>query len=475
MSIVQKEDTHHARQMLLRQIVTIPLRFGRAMLVLPLLTPVLNFQIKVITTWLSYVPRITLGTHAILLFYYPALEKKGATEEAKQLFYLSWLFTCLGALVGALVGSAISIYYFAGAYFPILVAWGALVVPGSYVLSGLQAKGLFTKLATNDMIAAATGFVIPFVFLYFFGFQGYLVGLVISSLVSVLMGWSLFFPEKTTLSLDYLKQKLYDGSNFWANGFLADLVKSYEVSLFVMLPFATKSYYGQYAVAMNLAGISDQIMTSFSGVYQRKVVMALSETDRAEDVSLIYDFAALDMITFLFASIPLLAGTHGIVYLFPQYSQMLEIVPLLFLANYFLRFRFYPGVVFKSANQYKEIHLGHIVHLAFGVAATTLFSFYALALLPAAQVIGGLLSSTLVWIWLLREKQGSGKKAFLIKMIQQFALMILWIACVLATTQHLFINLFIVLVGGTLILGVSKWIFPKAFDMFLELFSKFKK
>jgi O-antigen/teichoic acid export membrane protein len=474
-NIISKKDSKDARLMLIRQIVIIPLRFARSLVILPLLPPSLIFTLKVISTWFSYLPRLTLGTLSVLGFYYPSAEARGDIETCERYDYMAWKFTFFSAIFGSILGLSISVFYLDYQYLFLLLVWGIFVVPMSFILSSLQAKGHFKIIAIMDTIGAIAYFVIPLIGLYFFELWGYIAGLVISMCVSIYIGREMLFPKRISLPKKFLKTNIFKGLNLWGNGFLSDLVKSYEVTLFVFIAAISTDFAGQYAVAMTLTLVVDQMITSISSVFQRKVVKDLSkEGSERKEYDIIYDFAILDFSVFIIIASLGLASIHLLVHFLPAYSELPYILPFLLLGNFLLRFRFYPGVIFKSDNEFFNIHVGHVIHLLLGVVSLSAITFVSskMHLVALSQVIGAIGGSLFVWGMLFYQKKCFNALHFAFKAMALLTLLMIWFVFYYFTIDLIRINISLSILGGSGILILGFVLFNGSFVMLKDIVRK---
>lgn len=478
--LIASKERKDARLMLLRQFLSIPLGFAKALIIIPIILPELMFVLKIISTWLGYLPRVALGTFAVLGFYYPAAIAEGKVVLADQYRFLAWRFALFGVLAGALAGFAIS-YYLAGEYLIVLVFWGMVIVPNSYTRSIFQAEGNFRKIAQIDITLAIVGFVLPLTGLLLWGFKGYLVCLAITLYITLILGRSSFFPKKIKLTLKFIKESLYRGGNLWVNGILADLVKSFDITLFAFISVVSANFGGQYAVAMTLQAIADKLVTSVSIVYQRQVVMKVSKAKESNmsDNSIIFDFVILDLLLFVVIATGLLMGSYALVYFAPEYGKVIYIFPFLLLGGALLRFRFYPGVIFKTDNKFNILHVAHIINIIFGCGGLLLFVFMlesnAYHWIAFSKIIGACMGSVLSWYVFMNKNKGKRYTIFYLKVFLLLVILVLWIFGYVFTLSHIFLNLTILLGGGVGILLLVKLLFSHAFELFMNLFISFKK
>ncbi len=375
MSRINQKDARDARLMLLRQVIILPMRFLRSLIIIPILPQSTIFLLKVISTWFGYLPRLLLGTNAILGFYYPAAEAKGDLDEQQRYVTLCWQFTLFAAVTGGIAGIAMAVFYVSPAYIPFLLIWGLSIAPTTYVKSFFQAKGDFDKIAILDIITAVSNFIFPLAGWFLFELMGYIGGTVIAFLITLYVGRKEIFPKVTKITRDFAKNAIGNGIHFWLNGFLSDLAKSFEVTLFVILAGISEDFGGQYAVGMTLAAILSQLMTSFSNVFQRKAVTQISE-NKDEGYKYLMDYIALDIVLFTIFFVGFIPGLYIIAYLLPNYASLIQIVPFLLFGVFFMRLRFYPGVAYKTERRFWEIHSGHIIQLVLGIGIVLLIYYF---------------------------------------------------------------------------------------------------
>jgi len=155
--------------MVIRQALTIPVRFLRSIVVLPLISPDLIFVLKLIGTWLGYASRANLGTFNLLGFYYPAAEAQGDNRLAQRYTYQAWIFSIFCVLIAAIVGA---FFYLEIKHIPILIVWGMATMLMKYMANYYQARGNFNKIAIIDITNLVVGFFIALGGLLLFGFDG---------------------------------------------------------------------------------------------------------------------------------------------------------------------------------------------------------------------------------------------------------------------------------------------------------------
>jgi hypothetical protein len=472
--IIDKKDTKDAKLMIFRQFFTIPFGFAKSLVILPLLSPELVFVIKIITTWFGYLPRLTLGTLASYSFYFPAAEVKNDWKTCNQYELLAWRFTLLGIFVGSVTGFLISIIYLDGSHWLVLTIWGAMICLNNYILNSFQARGMFSKMATTDIVGAAGGFGLALVGILWFDFSGYLWGNLLSIIIIPIIGASLLFPPKIELPIKFIKQTILSGGHFWFNGFLSDLAKTYDISMIAFLVI-NPNFGGQYAVAMTLASISDKVITSVSHVFQRKVVKDLAKTDgEFKNYAIINEFVILDMLMFLIASMMTMGGVPLFVYFLPKFSEVLTVLPYLLLGSFLLRFRYYPGIAFKSDNKFLILHAGHVIHLCIGIISFYLLSIFTinLSLLSLGQVLGASCGSIVVWSYFFARN--GYDKSFVLKLTILIILISIWLFSCAYFADQLIYNITCVFIGGAFVLLVAVFFFREAFNLLvMTLFKKF--
>lgn len=466
---INTKDAKDARLMFLRQMIVLPIRFARSLIIIPLLPQSTIFLLKVISTWLGYIPRLMLGTNAILGFYYPSAEALGDEDEKRRYVTLCWQFTLFACITGGLAGVSIAFFYISPLYIPFLLIWGLSIAPINYIKSYLQAKGGFNKIALIDVCAAVSNFIFPLAGWFLFEFIGYIGGSLIAFLITFYIGRNELFPRVIKLQKSFTTNAIGRGIHFWLNGFLSDLAKSFEITMFVILVGISKDFGGQYAVGMTLATIVNQLMTSFSNVFQRKVVKEIAK-NKSEAYQSLVNYMALDLLLFtifFFAFIPIV---NIIVYFLPAYAELKNILPFLLLGVFFMRYRFYSGVAFKTEKQFWEIHLGHIVQLLIGVGL--LYLIYCQEnpdyMLAVAKVVGALLGTVLVsGLFFFRNKHFfEVREISLITFLPLLFFVMLW---GIFYFDQLLTLLICELLVGTFIVTLILNQFPKTNEMVREL------
>jgi len=238
--VISKKDARDARLMVVRQALTVPVRFLRSIVILPLLSSDLIFVLKLISTWLGYTVRANFGTFNLLGFYYPAVEAQGDTQLGQRYKYQAWIFSLFCVLIAAGVGVLIASLYLETKHIPILIVWGIASILIKYMTNYYQATGNFNKIAIIDITSLVIGFFISLGGLLLFGFDGYLIGLVIPMLIVLGIGKSSFFPQKVALPFSFIKKSLQDGGYLTIDGFLSSFVKAHEITLFAFLASVNK-------------------------------------------------------------------------------------------------------------------------------------------------------------------------------------------------------------------------------------------
>jgi len=424
---IDEKDIKDARLMLFRQVIILPLRFVRSLIILPLLPQSAIFLLKIISTWFGYVPRLMLGTNAILGFYYPVAKKENDYDKQDRYFSLSWRFALFASLTGGVVGIIISYSYLSLAYIPFLLVWGLSVAPLAHINSALFAKGNFNRIARIDILAAVANFILPLVGWFLFEFLGYIGGSAISLALTIFIGRKEIFIRTISLNRSFVKKNVKKGIHFWLNGFLQDLAKSFEITLFAIIPSViSKEYGGQYAVAMTLTGIVNQLIVSLSMVLQRKVTMQLGEGNKRGYKHLL-DYMAIDIIVFVVLYIIFIPVSDILVFFLPNYSLLSEILPILLMGMFFLRLRYYPGLDFKIKKRFWEIHWGHIIHLF--IVISIVFVFYYKIELPRyliaiSQLSGALIGTLLVLKLFLDNNKGIYSRSIITAFIARMCMLL---------------------------------------------------
>lgn len=469
------KDGGDARLMVSRQLFAIPLRFAKTLFVIPLLTPETMFIVKLISTWLGYLPRLTFGVHKVLRAYYPEAETQQDEEKCRQYLVLAWRFSLGAGLIGAASGAFMSLRFFQGSYLPLLVLWGLGAVLNYHARQVFQARGVFVGVVRMDNYGILISFALSFAGVVAFGLEGYLYGLFSSVAVLVWLGRKTYFPPSVHLSLVFVKQSLISGSHMWLNGFMANLAKTFEITLFALGSDISRNFAGQYAVAMTLAGLMENVMTSMNSVFVRRTVVLLSAKDDsgdgAPDFRPLYGFIVFSFLVYVLVAGVTMMGSHLLIYLLPKYSTVPSLLPPLLLGTLLGLFRVYPCVVFRLHRQLWYNTLGNALHLI-GVVVT----FQVLAVyfasdpgkLAFAQPVGAGLGSFFVWLAFIRKKV-KHKEGLMTTLVLALLGMVWMMACIWST--HLIVtNMVIIIVGMIVLATLTRVWFPEAVALLAETF-----
>lgn len=472
-TVISKKDAKDARLMVIRQALTVPVRFLRSIVILPLLSPDLIFILKLIATWLGYAARANLGTFNLLGFYYPAAEAQGDTRLARRYTYQAWIFSLFCVLIAGIVGALIAFFYLEIKHIPILVIWGIAAILIKYMASYYQAKGNFNKIAIIDITNLIIGFFVALGGLLLFGFDGYLIGLVIPMVIVLVIGKDSFFPKRTDLPFSFIKESLEDGVYLTIGGFLSSFVKAYEITFFAFLASVNKIFAGQYAVAITLTAIQDNFITSVSRVYQRRVTQQLSTDEAANKYKTIYRFAALDLVLFSLTASAFLLGGQLLSYLFPAYKEVAWILPFLLLGTALQRARYYPGLVFKLAKEFKTNILGHVVHVFFGLTAFfTILNLQqeATYFLAINQIVGAMAGTLFLWGMFFYKKDRSERFRFAVRFIIIILMIMIYIGIYVWFIEQIYLSILIIVVSNAVIITYSYLFFKDTFELLLKTF-----
>jgi len=472
-TVISKKDAKDARLMVIRQALTVPVRFLRSIIILPLLSPDLIFILKLISTWLGYAARANLGTFNLLGFYYPAAEAQGDTRLAQRYIYQAWIFNLFCVLVASIVGTLIAFFYLEVKHIPILIVWAITTIMIKYMTSYYQATGNFNKIAIIDITNLVIGFFISLGALLLFGFDGYLIGLVIPMMIVLVMGKGSFFPKKVDLPFSFIKKSLQDGAYLTVGGFLSSFIKAYEITFFAFLASVNKIFAGQYAVAITLTAIQDNFITSVSRVYQRKVTQQLSTDEATDKYKIIYPFVVLDLVLFSLTASAFLLGGQLLSYIFPAYKEVAWILPFLLLGTAMQRARYYPGVVFKLAKEFKTNIAGHVVHTLFGLSA-----FFVILnvqedvtyFLAANQIIGATAGTLFLWSIFFCKKDATKRFQFASKFLIIILIIMTYIGIYMWFIEDVYLSILIIVVSNIIIITYSYLFFSDTFELLLKTF-----
>jgi len=452
-TVISKKDAKDARLMVIRQALTIPVRFLRSIVVLPLISPDLIFVLKLIGTWLGYASRANLGTFNLLGFYYPAAEAQGDNRLAQRYTYQAWIFSIFCVLIAAIVGALIAFFYLETKHIPVLIVWGMAVMLMKYMTNYYQARGNFNKIAIIDITNLVIGFFIALGGLLLFGFDGYLIGLVIPMTIVLVIGKDSFFPKKVELPFSFVKKSLQDGGYLTVDGFLSSFIKAHEITFFAFLTSVNKMFAGQYAVAITLTAIQDNFITSVSRVYQRKVTQQLSTDEAANKYKTIY--------------------RQLLSYLFPAYKEVAWILPFLLLGTALQRARYYPGLVFKLAKEFKTNILGHIVHVFFGLTAFFVIlnaQQEATYFLAVNQIIGATTGTLFLWGIFFYKKDTSERFHFALRFLIIILMIMAYIGIYVWFIEQIYLSILIIVLSNIVILTYSYFFFKDTFKLLLKTF-----
>lgn len=472
-TVISKKDAKDARLMVIRQALTIPVRFLRSIVVLPLIAPDLIFVLKLISTWLGYATRANLGTFNLLGFYYPAAEAQDNMRLAQRYTYQAWIFSLFCVLIAGIVGALIAFFYLEINHIPILIAWGIATILIRYMTTYYQATGNFNKIAIVDITNLVVGFFIALGGLLLFGFDGYLVGMVIPMIVVLGIGKDSFFPKKVKLPFSFIKKSLQEGGYLTVDGFLSSFIKAHEITFFAFLASVNKVFAGQYAVAITLTSIQDNFITSVSRVYQRKVTQQLSTDETTDKYKTIYPFAILDLVLFSLTASAFLLGGQLLSYLFPAYKAVAWILPFLLLGTAMQRARYYPGVVFKLAKEFKTNISGHVVHTLFGLA--TFFMILnaqqeATYLLAANQIVGATAGTLFLWGIFFYKKDTSKRFRFASRFLIIILMIMTYIGIYMWSIEDVYLSILIIVISNIVIVTYSYLFFRDTFELLLKTF-----
>ena len=472
---INAEDNHAARLMLLRQVLTLPVRFLRSIVVLPLLPPNLIFVVRLVGTWLSYAARGNLGTFNLLAFYYPAAESQGDDELRQRYVYMAWLATLFCGMLGALTGGFVAYRYLSPGLIPLFVVWGFCYMLLSYLQHLFQGTGDFNRLALFDICQTVLGFVASLAGLLLFGFKGYLVGLVLPIIVIVLLARNVLFPQAVSLPFQFVKRSFYEGSFFTLLGFVSSFVRGHEITWMALLPGIDLRFAGQYAVALSLATIQDGFVSSVSRVYQRKITKQLTRSRESTTVfRLVRQLAVLELLLSGITASIFMIGGLAFYYWLPNYEDVTWILPLVSLAYAIQRNRFYPGLVFKVDKKFTYELWGHLINLLAG--ASIFFAFWYLSdslnfQCALNQVVGASLGTFFTWCIFFNKNRKAHSWRFNLFTLSVIGYSAASFSLYLYLLPHV-IACILVAVSNILVISLAAYRFEKeSFGMLIELLS----
>ena len=464
--LIDARDQRDAGLMVSRQFVTVPLRFARSIVIVPLLTPEIMFVIRLIATWFGYLPKLTLGTLAVLTLYYPEAEGQGDEETCRRYRQLAWRASVVAAFGGCSVGIVISLRFLDGALWLPLMLWGALRVMMEYGQSSFRATGRFGAIARIAIMQAVTTFAFSLVGVVLFDLAGYVWGLFLSTLILVWMSRETFFPPAARLARTWVAKTVGTGLHLWANGFLRQLCKNWEITALALSSGFARGAAGQYAVALTLVEVMGQVMASINTVFQRKLTKRLGAQPASDrDYAVIFDFAVFNTQLFLASTVPILVGAHLLVALVPGYEDLPALLPALLVAAFVVRMRFYPSLAFRLERKLRYITIADTVHLLLGVAGFVVLVELeaALVFLAVVQVGCAIIGTLVSWFLMRRYLRGS---AFALVRLGLLVLGTLaWMAGATLTADQIPRQTAILLGGWSLLFLLGRLWFPGAHDL----------
>ncbi len=432
--LVREKDSRNVRLMLLRQFIIVPLGFCKSLIILPFLNPNQVFLLKLIQTWFQYTQRTTLGTFAAMGFYYPQAQALGHSKECRRYQNLAWKFNVLGMIVGMCVGGGLALGFFNWKYAWILMIWGACSVPINYIHASFQARGQFANYATVDIVQSIGGLIFPLLGVFFGGFYGLLAGSMISFFLTCSYGKRWFFPNPIHLDKSFVFKTVRDGIQLWAAGFLQTIANTFEITLMAFMLPKDDFFAGYYAVAMTLASVVNQSLTSIYNVFSRRLTITSSQYfEKQNEENSVFDnladFVIVDVIVFSFSSAIVITGLQLFKIVLPEYSGSISIVPQLLLSLVLFRSRAYPYVLYKVKRTFGKMYIVNIVHIVIGVLMGFLFiSLNKSHLLAYCQIVSALFGSTLAWGFIWRIIGIPVRKDFCCRYLIILTMLIVWLA-----------------------------------------------
>ncbi|MDJ0835320.1 MAG: hypothetical protein QNK37_02325 [Acidobacteriota bacterium] len=466
--LISNKDSRDARLMMSRQMITLPFRFGRSLIIIPLLTPEIMFVVRLIATWFSYLPRVTIGTLSVLNFFYPEAEAKGDEVSCRRYRQLAWRFTLAGSLAGILVGSFISFRFLEGALLLPLVLWGLITVPNEYARNHFRATGGFSAIARIDIINTLLAFGLSLAGVIFYGLSGYVWGLFLATASVFVLGFSTYFPPPEKLPLEFVRHAVSNGLHLWANGFLRQLCNGWELTLFAFSGKVPQGMAGQYAVALTLTNVMTQVLNSINSVFQRKVTKNLAASDpKDRNHDMVFDFATFNLLIFLVTTVPIIAGTQVLLYFLPKYARVIDFLPQLLLGAFMVRLRYYPGVVFRVERRMIHTTVSDLLHLVPAVAGFMVIVQWELPLVSIAwlQVVAAVTGTIYCWALMARRLPN-------LRRLGQFALLILafagWIVGCSLSLGNLTYHAIVLFGGAAILYPLTRYLFPGGHLLLLQ-------
>jgi len=464
--IIEEKDHRDARLMVSRQFVTVPLRFARSIVIVPLLTPEIMFVVRLIATWFAYLPKLTLGSLAVLTLYYPEAQGKGDEETCARYRQLAWRSSLVAAAVGCTVGIVISIRFLDGALILPLMMWGVLRVMMEYGQSSFRATGHFGAIARIAIVQAVTTFAFSLVGVIAFELAGYVWGLFLSTALLVWMSRETFFPPAAKLAKAWVTRTIGTGLHLWANSFLRQLCKNWEITMLAVTSVFARGAAGQYAVALTLVEVMGQVMTSINTVFQRKLTMRLGGQEAEErDYAIVFDFSVFNTQLFMLSTVPILLGAHVLVALVPGYEALPALLPALLFAAYLIRTRFYPSVAFRLERKLGSITIPDAIHLILGVMGFMAVVRTEAGLLVLAVVQVGCAIIGTATSWALMGRYLGNTRGPMWRMVSLTVGTAVWMAGATLTADDIPLQAAIIVGGWAVLFMMGKIWFPGAHDL----------
>lgn len=346
----------------------------RSLVVIPLVPPAAFGQYRYVLALIAYLNNLDIGAISLLNVRYPRAVAAGSVEDASQMLAASFQLCAMGGLLSGLIlfGATVGAHIAAPPLLAALSVLVALSLPSQFANVRLRVAGSFPLVARYNIQSTALGVASVIVGTVIWGYEGLLIGSVLSFLFFILLAREYAAPPGwRTVRLKVIKRVVWTGGRISVSELANETIYHLDIVLLTLLVGIDRTLLGYYGLATLLVTNVGNFAAAISSVEAVRISETAGRVDHLGDqrfVDHVESAIARDSFITLAVCTVLAVGVAGLsLTLLSAYSPAVPVMGAILAGTVPRRWRRYGAHVLALADRVRWSNVATTMAVAIAV------------------------------------------------------------------------------------------------------------